>query len=143
MLRLIQDEEPPRPSTRLSSLGDSATVVAGNRGLDVRRLAQLLAGDLDWVVMKALEKDRNRRYATPGDFAEDIDRYLRHEAILARPPSTGYRLRKLVRRNRGAVITASLVLTALIAGTAFSAWQAVRATRAETKALAAAESEGE
>jgi serine/threonine protein kinase/tetratricopeptide (TPR) repeat protein len=142
MLRLIQDEETPRPSTRLSSLGDSATVVAGNRGLDVKRLVQLLAGDLDWVVMKALEKDRNRRYATPGNFAEDIDRYLRHEAILARPPSTGYRLRKLVRRNRGAVLTAAGVVGALVAGTAFSTWQAVRATRAERNALAAAEAEG-
>jgi serine/threonine protein kinase/tetratricopeptide (TPR) repeat protein len=143
MQRLIQEEETPRPSTRLSSLGESATVAAGNRGLDVKRLVQLLAGDLDCVVMKALEKDRNRRYATPGDFAEDIDRYLRHEAILARPPSTGYRLRKFARRNRGAVLTAGVVLTALIAGTAFSAWQAVRATRAETRALAAAEAEGE
>ena len=94
MQRLIREEEPPRPSTRLSSLGDSATIVAGNRGLDVKRLVQFLAGDLDWVVMKALEKDRNRRYATPGNFAEDIERYLRHEAILARPPSTGYRLQE-------------------------------------------------
>jgi eukaryotic-like serine/threonine-protein kinase len=142
MLRLIQDEEPPRPSTRLSSLGDSATVVAGNRGLDVKRLAQLLAGDLDWVVMKALEKDRNRRYATPGNFAEDIDRYLRHETILARPPSTGYRLQKLVQRNRGIALTAALVAGALLAGTAFSIWQAVRATRAETQALLAVEAEG-
>jgi serine/threonine protein kinase/tetratricopeptide (TPR) repeat protein len=142
MQRLIQQEEPPRPSTRLSSLGDSATVVAGNRGLDVKRLVQLLAGDLDWVVMKALEKNRSRRYATPGNFAEDIDRYRRHEAILARPPSTGYRLRKLVQRNRGAVLTAAVVAGALVAGTAFSTWQAVRATRAETNALLAAEAEG-
>jgi eukaryotic-like serine/threonine-protein kinase len=141
MQRLIQEEEPPRPSTRLSSLGDSATVVAGNRGLDVKRLVQLLAGDLDWVMMKALEKDRNRRYATPGNFAEDIDRYLRHDTILARPPSTGYRLQKLVRRNRGAVITAAVVVAVLLAGTAISTWQAVRATRAETNALVAAEAE--
>ncbi|HET6328755.1 MAG TPA: tetratricopeptide repeat protein, partial [Planctomycetaceae bacterium] len=142
MQRLIQDDEPQRPSTRLSSLGDSATIVAGNRGLDVKRLVQLLAGDLDWVVMKALEKDRNRRYATPGNFAEDIDRYLRHEAILARPPSTRYRLQKLVRRNRGAVLTAAVVVGALLAGTAISIWQAVRATRAEMNALVAAEAEG-
>src|SRR5580700_10828347 len=141
MQRLIREQDAPRPSTRLSSLGDSATVVAGNRGLDVKRLAQLLAGDLDWVVMKALEKDRNRRYATPGNFAADIDRYLRHEAILARPPSNGYRLRKLVQRNRGAVLTAAVVAGALVAGTAFSTWQAVRATRAETNALLAAEAE--
>src|SRR5205807_7942045 len=68
MQRLIREEEAPRPSTRLSSLGGSATVLAGNRGLDVKRLRQLLSGDLDWVVMKAIEKDRNRRYATPGSF---------------------------------------------------------------------------
>jgi serine/threonine protein kinase len=142
MQRLIQEEETPRPSTRSSSLGDSATVIAGNRGLDVKRLAQLLAGDLDWVVMKALEKDRNRRYATPGNFAEDVDRYLRHEAILARPPSTGYRLQKLIQRNRGAVLTAVVVAGALLAGTTISTWQAVRATRAETQAIVAAEAAG-
>ncbi len=113
MQRLIREEEAPRPSTRLSSLGDSATVLAGNRGLDVKRLVQLLAGDLDWVVMKALEKDRNRRYATPGSFAEDIERYLRHEAIVARPPSTAYRLKKFVQRNRAAVLTAAVVAIAL------------------------------
>src|SRR3984957_16234865 len=97
MQRLIQEEETPRPSTRLSSLGDSATMLAGNRGLDVRRLLQMLSGDLDWVVMKALEKDRNRRYDTPGNFAEDIERYLSHEPISARPPSQVYRLKKFAR----------------------------------------------
>ena len=76
MQRLIREEEAPRPSTRLSSLGDTATVLAGCRGLDVKRLVRLLAGDLDWVVMKALEKDRGRRYDTPGHFAEDVERYL-------------------------------------------------------------------
>src|SRR4051812_44567183 len=67
--RLIREEEPPRPSARLSTLGQAATVVAGNRGTDPKQLARLLAGDLDWIVMKALEKDRNRRYASPGSFA--------------------------------------------------------------------------
>jgi serine/threonine protein kinase len=141
MQRLIRDEEPPRPSTRLSSLGDSAMALAGNRGLDVKRLVQVLSGDLDWVVMKALEKERDRRYGTPGSFAEDIHRYLHHEAILARPPSTTYRLKKLAQRNRAAVLTAALVAVALLAGTAVSSWQALRATRAETAALAAAEAE--
>ena len=134
MQRLIREDEPPRPSTRLSSLGDTATVLAGNRGLDVKRLVQLLSGDLDWVVMKALEKDRNRRYDTPGGFAEDIERYLRHEAIFARPPSTAYRLKKFVQRNRATVLTAAVVAAALLAGTAVSTWQALRATRAETAA---------
>jgi serine/threonine protein kinase len=118
MQRLIREEEAPRPSTRLSSLGDSATVLAGNRGMDVKKLAQLLAGDLDWVVLKALNKDRNRRYGTPGNFAEDIERYLRHEAILARPPSTAYKLKKFAQRNRAAVLTAAAVAAALLGGTA-------------------------
>jgi serine/threonine protein kinase len=140
MQRLIREEEAPRPSTRLSSLGDSATVIADNRGMEVKRLEQLLASDLDWVVLKALNKDRNRRYATPGNFAEDIERYLRREAILARPPSMVYKLKKFAQRNRAAVVTAAAVAAALLGGTAVATWQAVRATRAEAAALAAAES---
>ena len=100
MQRMIREQEAPRPSARLSSLGGSATILAGNRGLDVKHLVKLLAGDLDWIVMKSLEKDRNRRYETPGHFAEDIDRYLRHEAIVARPPSAIYKVTKFARRNR-------------------------------------------
>src|ERR1700733_1220287 len=138
MQKMIREEDAPRPSTRLSSLGDSAAVLAGNRGLDVKRLTQLLSGDLDWVVMKALEKDRNRRYGTPGSFAEDVERYLSDEAIQARPPSTAYRLKKLVQRNRGAVFTAAIVALALLSGTAILAWQAVRATHAERTSPAAA-----
>jgi serine/threonine protein kinase/tetratricopeptide (TPR) repeat protein len=141
MQRLIREEEAPAPSRRLLSLGDSATVLAGNRGLDVARLAQLLAGDLDWIVLKALEKDRNRRYGTPASFAEDIDRYLRREPILARPPSTTYRAKKFVQRNRAAVLTAAVVVAALLAGIAVATWQAVSARRAEAAALAAAEAE--
>jgi len=141
MQRLICEEEALRPSSRLSSLGETATIVAGNRGLDVKRLTQLLAADLDWVVMKALEKDRNRRYDTPGNFAEDIDRYLRNEAISARPPSRVYRLKKFVRRNRAAALTAAVVAVALIAGTAGSTWQALRATHAEEVASISAASE--
>jgi serine/threonine protein kinase len=136
MQRLIREDEAPRPSTRLSSLGDAATVMAGNRGLDPRRLMQLLAGDLDWIVMKALEKDRNRRYGTPGNFAEDIERYLRREAIQARPPSTVYKLHKFVQRNRMAVAAAAVVAAALLGGTALATWQAVRARQAEQRALA-------
>jgi serine/threonine protein kinase/tetratricopeptide (TPR) repeat protein len=139
MQQLIREEEAPRPSTRLSALGDAATVVAGNRGLDVKPFAQLLAGELDWVVMKALEKDRNRRYGTPASFAEDIDRYLRREAIVARPPSTVYKVKKFAQRNRAAVLTAVAVVAALLAGTAVATWQAVRATRAGAAAIAAAE----
>jgi serine/threonine protein kinase/tetratricopeptide (TPR) repeat protein len=141
MQRLIREEEAPRPSARLSALGDAAAVPAGNRGLDVRRLAQLLAGDLDWVVMKALEKDRNRRYDTPGSFAEDVDRYLRGEAVLARPPSLAYKVRKFARRNRAAVVTAVVIAAALLGGAAVATWQAVVATRAKQDALAAAAAE--
>jgi eukaryotic-like serine/threonine-protein kinase len=114
MQRLIREEEAPRPSNRLSSLGDSATVLAGNRGLEVKRLVRLLAGDLDWVVMKALDKDRGRRYDTPGHFAEDIERYLRREPILARPPSTLYRLKKFARRNWVQTLAGSVLWVALM-----------------------------
>jgi serine/threonine protein kinase len=120
LLRLIREEEAPRPSTRLSSLGDTAKVLAGNRGLDVRRLTQLLAGDLDWVAMKALEKDRNRRYDTPGSIAADVDRYLGREPIVARPPSTVYKVRKFTQRHRAAVLTAAAVAVLLLGGAAMA-----------------------
>jgi serine/threonine protein kinase/tetratricopeptide (TPR) repeat protein len=139
--RLIREEDPPRPSTRLSSLGASATLLAGNRGLDARRLVQVLAGDLDWVVMKALEKDRGRRYATPAGFAEDVGRYLRHEPILARPPATLYRVKKFARRNRAAVLTGLAMAAALLGVAAVAGWQAVVATRAKHDALTAAAAE--
>jgi serine/threonine protein kinase/tetratricopeptide (TPR) repeat protein len=139
--RLIGEEEVPRPSTRLSSLRSSGTDRACSRGLDVKRLTQLLSRDLDWVVMKALEKDRNRRYDTPASFAEDISRHLRHEAVLARPPSLAYRVRKLARRHRAAMLTGSALAAALLVGAAVATWQAVVATRAKQDALAAATAE--
>src|SRR5262249_9860817 len=143
MQRLIREEEAPRPSLRLSSLGDSATVMAGNRGLDVKRLTQFLAGDLDWAVMKALEEDRNRRYDTPASFAEDIERYLRREPIVARPPSTAYKVKKFAQRHRAAVLTGAAVAAALLVGAAVATWQAVVATRAKQDALAAVAAEKE
>ncbi|MFO0808950.1 MAG: serine/threonine-protein kinase [Gemmataceae bacterium] len=136
MQRLIREEEAPRPSTRFSSLGGEATVLATNRGTDAKRLSQLLRSDLDWVVMKALEKDRNRRYGSPDNFAADVERYLAEQPVDARPPSAWYRFRKAARRNRAALTTAALVAAALIVGTAASAWQAVRATAAEAAARA-------
>jgi serine/threonine protein kinase/tetratricopeptide (TPR) repeat protein len=141
MQRLIREEEAPRPSLRLSSLGTAATVLAGNRGLDARRLAQLLSGDLDWAVMKALEKDRNRRYDTPGRFAEDIERYLRREPMVARPPSTIYHLKRFVQRHRAPVLTGCALAAALLAGAAVATWQAVVATQAQQDALEAAAAE--
>src|SRR5439155_21065017 len=93
-LRLNREEDPPRPSTRLSDSKDTLASISAQRKLEAARMTREVRGDLDWIAMKALEKDRNRRYGTPGDFAEDVQRYLRGEAILARPPSAVYRLAK-------------------------------------------------
>jgi tetratricopeptide (TPR) repeat protein len=135
--RLIREVEPPRPSARLSALGESATPVAGNRATDPRGLYRLLSGDLDWIVMKAIEKDPNRRYASPGSFVDDIERYLRGEAILARPPSTAYRIAKFAARHRVAVVAALAVAVSLLGGTALATWQATRARAAESQAVTA------
>src|SRR5262249_17395455 len=99
VLRLIREEEPPRPSTRLSTT-DELPSIAANRGLEPRKLSGLVRGELDWIVMKALEKDRNRRYETANGLAGDIQRYLADESVLACPPSAGYRLRKFARRHK-------------------------------------------
>src|SRR5262249_20901595 len=95
------------------------------------RLAGLVRGELDWIVMKALEKDRNRRYETANGLAADIHRYLEDEPVRACPPSAGYRLRKFVRRNRPALATTALIAAVLVVGTVISTWQAFRATKAE------------
>jgi serine/threonine protein kinase/Flp pilus assembly protein TadD len=108
--RMIREDEPPRPSTRLSSTaGHTQTAIATQRQIDPKGLSRLVRGDLDWIVMKALEKDRNRRYETANAFAADVERYLRDEPVLAYPPSAWYRFRKLVQRNMGACIAASAV----------------------------------
>ena len=101
--RIIREEEPPRPSTRLSSLGPTLTDVSAQRGTDPGKLAGLVRGELDWIVMKCLEKDRNRRYETANGLARDVQRFLEGETVEACPPTLGYRLRKLYRRNRAAV----------------------------------------
>jgi WD40 repeat protein/serine/threonine protein kinase/tetratricopeptide (TPR) repeat protein len=115
MLRVVREEEPPRPSTKLSTAGALATLSA-NRSTEPRKLTGLLRNELDWIVMKALEKDRTRRYETANGFAADVQRYLAGEPVLAHPPSTAYRLKKFVRRHKGQVIAASLVLLALLGG---------------------------
>ena len=113
--RLIKEEEAPRPSTRISTLGDEATVNATNRSTDKRKLSQQLSGDIDWIVIKALEKDRNRRYDSAKALAEDLERHMKQEAVLARPPSVAYKTRKFLRRNRLKVgIAGALVFVALI-----------------------------
>jgi serine/threonine protein kinase len=130
MLRIIREQEPQRPSTRLSS-SEELPAIAAKRKLEPARLTRLVRGELDWMVMKCLEKERSRRYETANGLAADLLRYLADEPVAAGPPSASYRLRKLVRRNKGVVLAAGLVLLALVAGTAVSTWQAVRATQAE------------
>jgi WD40 repeat protein/serine/threonine protein kinase len=105
--RMIREEEPARPSTRLSLLGPAAATASANRQSDPKRLSQLLRGELDWVVMKCLEKDRNRRYETANGLAQDVRRYLRDEPVLARPPTALYRFRKFARRHRMALSMAT------------------------------------
>jgi len=132
--RKIREEDPPRPSTRVSSLGDASIETARRRRTDPRKLQTELRGDLDWIVMRALDKDPARRYASPSEFAADINRYLQHQPVEARPPQALYRFKKLVRRHRLAVVAASLVLVSLTVGGAAATWQAIRATRAEREA---------
>jgi tetratricopeptide (TPR) repeat protein len=143
MQRIICEDEPPSPSQRLSTLGEKLTVVARDRHCDPGRLRQILRGELDWIVMKALEKDRTRRYETANALARDIQRYLADEPVEACPPSAGYRLKKLVRKHRKLLGVVALCALLLAAGAAVSAWQAVRATVAEWQALTARDGETE
>ncbi len=132
--RMIREEEPQRPSMRLTTLGQQLSTVSASRQIDPRSLTSTLRGDLDWIVMKAMEKDRRRRYETAAEFAADLRRYLSEEPIEARPPSPLYRFRKFARRNRVMLTTASLVISALVLGTTVSTWQAIRATSAQAEA---------
>ncbi len=151
--RIIRDEEPHRPSTRLrqavervswpvdenqgrarspepTTLNNQlANTVAANRKLDLAKLASSMKRDLDWIVMKALDKDRNRRYATAGSMAQDVSRFLVHQPVVACPPSTWYRFTKFARRNKVAITTASSVTAALLLGMIVSVWQAQVAIR--------------
>jgi hypothetical protein len=115
ILRVIREREPPRPSTKLSTT-DTLPTLAANRRTEPQELTRLLRIELDWIVKKALEKDRNRRYETANGFAADVQRYLAGEAVSAVPPSAGYRLRKFVGRNKGPVIAGSMVAAALVMG---------------------------
>ncbi len=129
--RLIREQDPPRPSTRISAMGKAATTVSEHRKTNPVELSNSLRHELDWIVMKALEKDRARRYETANDFARDIQRYLHDEAVEACPPSTAYRVKKFVRRNRTAVLSTAAIGLALILGAGVAAGQAYRATKAE------------
>src|SRR5881409_1848130 len=134
ILRLIKEEEPPRPSTRLSDSGEALASISANRHTEPAKLTKLVRGELDWIVMKALEKDRSRRYETANGFAADVQRYLADEPVQACPPSAGYRLKKFVRRNKGPVIAVSVILLALIGGVIGTTWGMFRATEAEGEA---------
>ena len=128
--RMIREEEPLKPSTRFSTVGEAATTLAECRKIEPAKLSQTLRGELDWIVMKALEKDRDRRYETAKHFARDVQHYLTNEPVHACPPSTLYLLKKSVRRNRAILTTLSLVFLSLVIGVCVSLWQASEATKA-------------
>lgn len=130
--RTIREKEPLRPSTSLSVLTrENLNAIASRRKIESPKLIHLLRGDLDWVVMKCLEKDRTRRYDTANGLAMDLRRYLGNEPVVARPPSAAYRFKKMIRRNTGAALGVAAGVTALLLGILASSWQAVRATRAQ------------
>ena len=113
---IIREEEPPRPSLRLSTLGEKLTVVAKHRSTDPATLRQQVRGELDWIVLRCLEKDRSRRYESPARLADDVENFIEGETVKAHPPSVGYRFAKLVRRNRLAAVTTAIVLAAIALG---------------------------
>jgi WD40 repeat protein/serine/threonine protein kinase len=128
MCRIIREEEPTRPSARLSTLKDQLTTVAAQRRTEPRQLLRTIQGELDWIVMKCLEKDRSRRYETASAFAADVQRYLRDEPVEACPPSAWYRFRKFARRHKRGLLTAAVVVVAVVLTTAGSGvliWRAL------------------
>jgi len=133
--RIIRENEPPKASTRLSTLKETKAEIAQKRGTDPDSLVKLLRGDLDWIAMKAMAKDRTRRYSTASEMAADIERHLRHEPVLAGPPSAVYRMRKYLRRHKLGVAAAAVALAAVLIGAAGTTVGLLRAVRAEKKAL--------
>jgi WD40 repeat protein/serine/threonine protein kinase len=134
MLRLIREEEPPRPSRRISTSGDRLATISAERNTEPAQLSRLVHGELDWIVMRCLEKDRTRRYEAASSLARDIQRYLADEPVEACPPSAGYKLRKFARKNKKLLATVAAFTALLLLGVTASTWQAVRATQAETVA---------
>jgi serine/threonine protein kinase len=134
IIRRIREAEPPKPSTRLSELRDTLPSISALRNTEPAKLTSLLKGELDWIVMKTLEKDRSRRYETASALARDIEQYLNDEPVEAGPPSATYRLRKLARKHRGELASASAFAVLLVAATAVSSYLALEASRAEAKA---------
>jgi serine/threonine protein kinase/WD40 repeat protein/Flp pilus assembly protein TadD len=144
VVRLIKEEEPARPSARLGESEETLVALAAQRRSEPAKLTKEVRGELDWIVMKALEKDRTRRYETASGFAADVQRYLADEPVEACPPSVGYRLGKAMRRNKKLLVAGAAFVALLVAGTTVSVWQAVlaRAGReAADRARAAEEAE--
>jgi tetratricopeptide (TPR) repeat protein len=137
ILRTIREVEPPRPSTRVSTLGRAGSGAARKPHADPKRLGTLLRGDLDWIVMRCLEKDRRRRYDTVNGLARDIQRHLAGEVVSAAPPSVLYRVRKMAKRNRAAFAAGGAVVLTLVIGLAGFAWKAHEASSQRDEALAA------
>ena len=134
VLRQLRETDPQRPSTKVNTNRDTSTAQAEARSTEPRQLATLLRGDLDWITLKALEKERERRYGTPSELAADITRFLENRPVVARPASTGYRLRKYVRRNRAAVAVTLGALAVLVAFLVMQAVQLRRITRERDRA---------
>jgi WD40 repeat protein/serine/threonine protein kinase len=131
--RMIREAEPPKPSTRLRTLGDRLTNIAKHRHSEPAALHKLVRGDLDWIVMKCLEKDRRRRYETASDLAGDIERHLKDQPVLAGPPGTAYRARKFIRRHRLGIACAAAVASALATGLSAASWMFLEESRARQR----------
>ncbi|MFT3883261.1 MAG: protein kinase [Gemmatales bacterium] len=142
IIRIVQEEEPSKPSTRLST-DESLPSLAATRDIEPKKLAAILRGELDWIVMKCLEKQRDRRYDTPNSLARDVQRYLAHETVEARPQSVGYQVAKFVRRHRGAVWAAGLITLALCLAVIGTTWGMVRAEEKQQEAEKAWKAEAE
>jgi serine/threonine protein kinase len=125
--RIVRDEQPSKPSTKISTLGENASAVSARRGMDPHGLSKFVKGDLDVIVMKAIEKDRTQRYDTASGLAADVERFLHSEPIIARSPSLAYRLAKFTRRNRVAVATSVVVLMSLLVTVVATSWSAHQA----------------
>ncbi|MFO0798525.1 MAG: protein kinase [Gemmataceae bacterium] len=137
--RILREEDPPKPSTRLTSLGETLTGVSARRGTEPGKLAGLVRGELDWIVMKCLEKDRNRRYDSAAGLAKDVQRHLAGDAVEACPPTWGYRLRKAYRKNAAAVRVGMVFVCMALGAAGMGAFLAVQAKRAERAAEAGRE----
>jgi serine/threonine protein kinase/WD40 repeat protein len=131
--RIIREEEPARPSTRISTLGDAASMISTNRGIDPKHLCRLVRGELDWIVMKCLEKDRSRRYVTANSLAMDVERHLLDEPVLACPPSASYRLRKFARRHAIGLTMGAVCASIVLASACMVFWTMQQRTREQVR----------